>query len=305
MSSPKQEFENPIFSVIINCFNSEKFIDQTIRSVLAQTFKNFELVIVDNKSQDRTKDIIDSFTDSRIKYFKISKHVTLGEARNFGLKRTKGQFIGFLDSDDYWHIKKLELSLGLFDDSHGIVYSNVLYFSNKSRFDLYNKRTPHRGNCFEQLILDYSLCISSVLFRKSIISKNEIFFDNKLLVCEDFDFFVNLSKYTKLVYLPRTLSYYRIHENNLTVKKRLLFFDEIEYVIKKQNDLSFQFMRNCLDINKLNKSIFFWKSKKTVQAFEILNSVHSFKMKKHILKFVFLIPYSFLKKILLHKSIFD
>ena len=104
------------FSVIINCKNSEKYLKEAVDSVLDQSYENFEIIIVDNNSKDSTSKIIKSLGDFRIKYFKLNNSLSLGEARNFGLKNSNGKFIGFLDSDDFWHCEKLEKSLIQFNN---------------------------------------------------------------------------------------------------------------------------------------------------------------------------------------------
>lgn len=96
------------FSVIITNYNCEKFIYESINSVINQTFVNFELIIVDNHSTDKSLKIIKSFNDPRIKIFLISNLGVIAKSRNYGIKLAKGKWIAFLDSDDYWLSDKLQ-----------------------------------------------------------------------------------------------------------------------------------------------------------------------------------------------------
>ena len=127
-----------LVSVIINCRNSEKYLSQCIDSVLIQTYTNYELIIVDNKSKDKTKTIIKSYNDSRIKYYYLKTKLNLGGARNFALKKSKGKYIAFIDSDDIWLDDKLEKTVNKFSKGIGLIYSDVEYFNETSSFRLYN-----------------------------------------------------------------------------------------------------------------------------------------------------------------------
>ena len=89
-------------SIIINCYNGEKYLSQCISSVLDQTYSNFEIIIFDNYSTDQSKNIINNFKDERLKYYKSNTKVSLYKARNEAIKKTTGEFIAFLDVDDWW-----------------------------------------------------------------------------------------------------------------------------------------------------------------------------------------------------------
>ena len=164
--------------------------------------------------------------------------MSLGEARNFGLNKANGSYIGFLDSDDFWEKDKLKDSFLLFNKNTGLVYSDVSYFSNNFSFKLYEKRKAYIGECFEKLLFDYSLCLSSVIFSKDILETNSIKFDDKYEVCEDFDFFIRLAAKTELNFVNKSLVNYRIHENNLTSKKWLLFFKGKETIINSLSTIN-------------------------------------------------------------------
>ena len=104
---------NPLVSVIMNCYNGEEFLQRAIDSVLAQTYKNLEIVFWDNASTDNSAEIYlkNAEKDSRFKYFKSEINVTLGEARSFAVNKCTGDYITFLDTDDEWLPEKTELQL--------------------------------------------------------------------------------------------------------------------------------------------------------------------------------------------------
>ncbi len=98
-------------SIITPVYNSEKFIGDTIKSVLAQTYKNWEMLIVDDCSKDKTANVIKQFSDSRVKYFKLEMNSGAAIARNEALEKAQGKYIAFLDADDMWKPEKLEKQL--------------------------------------------------------------------------------------------------------------------------------------------------------------------------------------------------
>ena len=138
-----------LVSVIINCFNSESFLKETLDSVLKQTYENLEIIVWDNKSTDNTESIVKSFKDTRIKYFLSQKHTFLGEARNNAIKRSSGELISFIDSDDIWLPTKLEKQVQLFDQVDvGLVICDTLYFNNKKYNKQLYKKKNHRQDWF-------------------------------------------------------------------------------------------------------------------------------------------------------------
>ena len=98
-------------SVIMNCHNGEKFLNESISSVINQSFSNWELIFFDNQSNDKSIQIAKSFADKRIKFFSSEKYLKLYEARNEAIKLSNGKYITFLDTDDFWEKNKLSMQL--------------------------------------------------------------------------------------------------------------------------------------------------------------------------------------------------
>ena len=109
------ELNNPKVSIMMNCFNGAKYLRQSIQSVISQTHKNWELIFWDNMSIDDSRKIFESFNDDRLKYYKAEEHTILYKARNLALKKTSGDYICFLDTDDYWENDKIEKQLKKFE----------------------------------------------------------------------------------------------------------------------------------------------------------------------------------------------
>ena len=105
----------PLVSVIMNCYNCEKYLVESIDSVINQSYSNWELIFWDNVSVDGTANIVHCYDDARIRYFCGSKTAPLGGARNLALSQVRGEFIAFLDSDDKWMSNKLDLQVSWFN----------------------------------------------------------------------------------------------------------------------------------------------------------------------------------------------
>ena len=114
MNSSEQIQENPLVSIIINCFNGEDFLNSSLSSVLCQEYQNWEIIFIDNSSTDTSKEIFLSYNDNRLKYFSTLNNVTLAKARNIGLDKCQGDLIAFLDVDDEWFPQKLIQQINLF-----------------------------------------------------------------------------------------------------------------------------------------------------------------------------------------------
>ena len=99
---------SPIVSILINCFNEEKFIYRSLKSVINQTFKNWECVVLDDASTDSTINIIKNFKDKRIKVYRNKKNLGLGKSRIKAQKYLKGKYISILDADDFFEKKKIQ-----------------------------------------------------------------------------------------------------------------------------------------------------------------------------------------------------
>ena len=127
-------FHQPLISVIVNCYNGEKFIDRCILSILEQTYKNFEVIFWNNKSTDNTLRIIQKYSDVRIKVFNSKIHTNISYARNEAIKKSKGEYICFLDIDDYWDQNKLEHQLKSFTSEEiGLSFTNFWYVNSQKK----------------------------------------------------------------------------------------------------------------------------------------------------------------------------
>ena len=151
--------ESPLVSVIINCYNCEKYLKEAIDSVYAQSYQNWEIIFWDNASEDKSSSIAHSY-DNKIKYFKASRTTELGKARSLAVEKAAGKYLAFLDCDDLWLPYKLESQIKIFNNSRvklGFVYGRCEFFysdiSRKSYQQNEGKILPE-GNIFSKLVKD-------------------------------------------------------------------------------------------------------------------------------------------------------
>ena len=132
--------DSALVSILMNCYNCERYLEEAVQSVLNQTYQNWELILWDNQSKDSSSKVYKKFNDTRLKYFFSDKHTDLGGARAKAFKYLKGDYVAVLDSDDLWFPDKLEKQLKLFSNPEvGIVISDTLFFDKNNERPLYGK----------------------------------------------------------------------------------------------------------------------------------------------------------------------
>lgn len=213
---------NPLVSVIMNCYNGESFLREAIDSVFNQSYENWEIIFWDNQSGDKSKEIVDSYQNDQIKYFYAEKFTSLGEARNLAIQKSKGELVAFLDVDDIWFQDKLKYQVEKFveDEQVGIVYCDTIFFnSSKDVKQLYLGETPYQGDVFRSLLAGYNLSLETIVVRKVFIDKLDEWFDPRFNMIEEADFLIRLSKICKVSYVPKVLAKWRIHSSSWTFAK--------------------------------------------------------------------------------------
>ncbi|MEX2231776.1 MAG: glycosyltransferase family A protein [Cyclobacteriaceae bacterium] len=208
----------PSVSIIIPAYNCERFISETIDSVIHQTFKNFEVLIVDDGSTDGLRQIAGEFTlrDTRIKY-RYQKNLGVSAARNFGFRQSHGNFIAFLDSDDIWLPENLELKLNRFErDNVGLVHSDASIINEHSEKKQATLRGAE-GDLLDALLLWDGTQIpgpSSILIRREVLDTVGLF-DENLSTAADKDLFIRIAARYKIGRVDQVTWKYRIHSNNM------------------------------------------------------------------------------------------
>ncbi len=229
-------------SVIVPTYNRSYLLIETINSILHQTFKDFELIIVDNCSSDNTEEVVTEFIkkDPRIKYFKHPNNGVIAINRNFGIKQAHGDFIAFCDDDDLWMTRKLEIQLEAFQKSPGMlgIATNALLFPlNLQVF----KGNTDKIVTFKHNLKKNQISNSSMMIQREVVDRIGYLDENpELRSSEDWDYWMRILHYKdkSILILKAILLKYRIQDvdswnfNSLrsyTLKKRLIHRAKIIY----------------------------------------------------------------------------
>jgi glycosyltransferase involved in cell wall biosynthesis len=237
--------KKPLISIIMNCYNGEKYLKKSINSVINQSYKNWELIFWDNHSQDNSKKILLSFKDKRIKYFKSKKLLNLYNARNLAITKSIGTYICFLDTDDWWMKKKLQTQVNFINNNKKVnfIYSNLyIYNEIKKTKKIYINYSIPNGKITQILLNKYRVGMGTVMISRKCFKNKK--FNNNFNIIGDFDFFVSLSIKENFFYIEEPLTYYRIHVENYSKKLKIYTAE-----LKKWLDT------NSLKMSKLNLSL--------------------------------------------------
>jgi glycosyltransferase involved in cell wall biosynthesis len=243
-------------SIIVNCYNGEKYLRQALNSVLAQTYDNWELIFWDNCSDDHSATIFRSYEDTRFKYFVAGSHTQLGEARNCAIDKARGEFIAFLDVDDEWSRDKLERQIPLFSDLEvGLVCGNYWIKDEIDRkTTIRNKQPTPKGWVFAELLRKSWVGILTVVVRKSAIErfkKNP--FDPNYHIISDYDLFIKIAMDWKFQSVDSPVACYRRHASNETHNNRASHIVEWKrWLVAASND---SVIWNCTTFKKRKESI--------------------------------------------------
>jgi glycosyltransferase involved in cell wall biosynthesis len=276
-------------SVIVNCYNGEKYLNNCILSIINQKYKNLELIFFDNSSSDNSKKIINQYQDSRIRYFYSDTKLPLYSARNEAIQKSTGSLIAFLDVDDWWDENYLLSKKEFFNDtSLDYFYSNVLiYYEKENKYTKYNKFYLPNGKIYKYLANNYFIIISGLIIKKIILEK-ENYFNKDYNIIGDYDLVMRISKYAKAKSFNEPLIFYRVHDNNFSKLNNKIYYYEYKdwfYRQKKINDYDFQINEKklLLKLNKLDIIYHLYENKN----FNLLIKIIKFPILIMKLKFLF------------------
>jgi len=234
--------EKPTVSVILPTYNRAHLIGRSIQSVLDQTYRDFEIIVVDDGSTDNTEEVINSFIDTRIRYVRHQQNKGAGAARNTGIKLVKGKYIAFQDSDDEWLPTKLEIQMKAFDIASsdvGVIYTDMLRIKKDGAIKYWHSPTVTYGNLINPITLDYQMWgigIQSTLIKKECFDEAG-HFDERFPRFIDLEIFIRLLKHYHFHHIKKPLVKYYVEEGIssnvnalLTARKLLLetYFEDIK-----------------------------------------------------------------------------
>tara|TARA_B100001123_G_C15174995_1_gene972969 strand:+ start:203 stop:1120 length:918 start_codon:yes stop_codon:yes gene_type:complete len=298
-----QSNKQPLVSIIINCFNGDKYLRKALDSIFAQNYKNWEIIFWDNQSTDSSAKIFKSYKDDRLNYFYAPTHSKiLYEAKNFALKKSKGDFIAFLDTDDWWLNDKLEKQIPLFnDDRVGLVYGNLwLFYEKKNKKEIFRKKNLPRGMILSKILQDYSIGSATYVIRKKTLENLKYQFDNNLHIIGDFDINMRIASEWKVDCVQDPVATMRIHGNNESIIKKNIEVNELrEWYKKMKQNPSFSSLK---ELEQVKKRYLYLETMENILSLSFNKSFfkvlkYPFCFKKFKLLLALLLPKFVLKKI--------
>lgn len=217
----------------MNCYNGEQYLRQAIDSVYAQTFSDWEIIFWDNASTDGTSVIAQSY-DDRLRYFCSEKTIPLGAARKAAMREVRGEWIAFLDCDDYWYADKLEKQLGYLEkEQYVLCYAGIAEVNPDG--SLIRTVLPNypSGFMLEQQLLQFEINMVTPLLRKEVLDRFELSFDENITASEEYNLFIRLMAKGKVCAISEVLGVWRISPGSLTDKQISKWADERYYTLEQ------------------------------------------------------------------------
>lgn len=234
--------DKPLISIVIPTYNHANFLKAAIESVIAQTYQNWQAIIVNNFSEDDTIQIINNFKDDRIKLINFHNDGVIAASRNEGIRHSIGEYVAFLDSDDIWKPKKLakcvaELNAGRDVVCHGELWTGI---GTKQRVVMYGP--PSRATYSKLLYHGNCISTSATIVRRSILVQLSGFDERpEFITAEDYDLWMRIAEITtKIAFVAEVLGEYRRHggnASNAVIRNTMAEIAVIEDHFSRQNRL--------------------------------------------------------------------
>ena len=274
----------PLFSIIIPTYNRANTIHRCLSSVINQTSSNWEAIVVDNYSEDNTEEIVNSFNDERIHYYKNHNYGIIAVSRNFAIDHSQGNWICFLDSDDYWDKDKLSYLLK-YIDNYDLIYHGFQTNSKKATLFSRNKilfYTIRKVNVAYVLKRSDPINPSCAAVSKTFLGNIRFNEGKELYAIEDYDFFLQiLLRSPKVYHLKKYLTYYDATTGvSHNLSKQL---DRNRIIIARYKEyLSYQDFRETLKYYMYLRGLRYLgeDSKKAMRYFKIAATAKAWFIKK-------------------------
>lgn len=235
---------NPVVSVVIPTYNQAGLLEKALKSVICQSFQDWEVIVIDNYSADDTQNIVENTDDARIHYIKYHNHGVIAASRNKGISLAKGAYIAFLDSDDLWYPDKLETCLTCLSRGKDAVCHGMKITKDGTKGYDFIPRKPgpdfyatllYKGNSF--------ITTSTVVMRKELLEKYGGFSEKpEIVTAEDYDLWLRLIK-NQILWgvIPEILGEYAMHgtnSSNNVMRQMKAEYAVLQDHVKDMKDLS-------------------------------------------------------------------
>lgn len=284
---------NFAITVLVTTYNCGVYIKQAIQSILNQTYKYFELLIIDDGSNDNTDEIVWSFNDDRIRYIK-THHIGRSAALNMGLQDAKHELISFCDADDIIHPQKLEKQLRLFKNENDLVFTDTAVFRNKKI--LYELKILNVMNIIKRKIALHGHFGQSILYNRDFILRSGGY-NNNLTAFIDYDLLLRIFNKGNIIVLPEVLYFQRLRENSISTtdtmkKKHIIYQVQKNYFTKLEENFGISSNKDQLIIKGWRE--FFYGGKKTAREYWLKAGFKVWDLKLTLTFLLSFLPESFL-----------
>jgi len=218
------EIVGPLVSVVIPTYNHARYLGRALQSVLDQTYTNWEALVIDNHSTDNTDEVVASFADPRITYLKIHNNGMIAASRNVGIRVAKGEWIAFLDSDDWWVVDKLKACFDCVNEKVDLIYHDLKIIRDNPSF--FKKKHIKSRQFIKPVLKDLllkgnSIATTSVVVRTSLLEQicgmNE---SVEMIAAEDYNTWLRIAQITdNFLHVPKSLGYYLFHSGGVSTKQ--------------------------------------------------------------------------------------
>lgn len=213
----------PLVSVVIPTYNHAHFLGRALQSVLNQTYLNWEAIVIDNHSTDNTDEVMASFSDQRITYLKIKNNGVIAVSRNAGIRVAKGEWIAFLDSDDWWSLDKLKVCIDCINNKVDLICHDLVIVSDKTRY--FRRKVIKPLQLKNPVLIDLmvrwnQIATSSVVVRKQILVRlNGMNESPDMVGAEDYNTWLRIAQLTNgFRSVSKPLGFYQKHEKGISQK---------------------------------------------------------------------------------------
>lgn len=214
----------PLVSVVIPTYNHARYLRRALQSVIDQTYTNWEAIVIDNHSKDNTDEVMASFADSRITYLKIHNNGVIAASRNAGIREAKGEWIAFLDSDDWWTTEKLQTCIDCINDQVDLVYHDLEIVSDQPR--LFRRNSIESWQVKPPVLIDLMvrgnpIATSSAVVRAKLLNRIDGMNENpEMAAAEDYNTWLRIAKISNgFNYVPKHLGFYQLHNQGTSSRK--------------------------------------------------------------------------------------
>ncbi|MBK9161531.1 MAG: glycosyltransferase [Nitrosomonadales bacterium] len=211
-------------SVVVPTHNRKELLSETLRSILHQTFRDFELIVVSDGSTDGTDEMVSSIADTRVRLIRQEKSGQPAKPRNTGIREARGKYVALCDDDDIWVQDKLAIQVDAMEHNGevGLCYTNGQVLRNGVLGERPLNRRKIFNNHFYELLKGNVIPNSSVLIRRSVFDRvGFINTDPVWRGIEDYEFWLRVAHEFPLLYIDQPLIQYRVHSNNITFSRSL------------------------------------------------------------------------------------